>query len=246
MADVKRFWDVATHQTAGPGSGPGYAILLDGKPVRLPGGAVLSVPSAPLARAIAAEWQAAGGGKGGDFGADDTPLTRLAGTAQTRIAPDPAPTVAGLARYAESDLLCYRATGPDSLVYRQAQGWQPWLDWAALTFDAPLQVTSGVVHVAQSRHSLNALHAAVAAHDPLVLAGLGVLVPVLGSLVLGLAVAEGRLDAGLAHELGALDELFQAELWGLDAEAEKRLHAVAADIAMAARFITLARAGTEE
>jgi chaperone required for assembly of F1-ATPase len=98
------------------------------------------------------------------------------------------------------------------------------------------------VHVTQSRQSLKALHAAVAACDPLVLAGLGVLVPSLGSLVLGLAVAEGELDPGSAHELGALDELFQAELWGQDAEAVKRLKAVAADIAVAARFIALTRA----
>jgi chaperone required for assembly of F1-ATPase len=239
---VKRFWTDATYQAAEQDGISGYAIMLDGKPMRLPGAAVLCVPSANLARAIAAEWQAAGGGKGGEMESDDTPLTRLAGTAQIRIAPDPAPTIEALARYAESDLLCYRATGPEALVQRQARSWQPWLDWAALTYDAPLKVTAGVVHVPQSRHSLTALRTAVATFDPLVLAGLGVLVPVLGSLVLGLAVAEGRLDAAQAHALGALDELFQAELWGHDAEAEKRLAAVATDIAVAARFIALARA----
>ncbi len=239
---MKRFWTDAIQAPTEQDGQSGYAILLDGKPMRLPGGAVLCVPSATLARAIAEEWQSAGGGKGGEMSADDTPLTRLAGTAQTRIAPAPAPTIEALARYAESDLLCYRAIGPDVLVHRQARAWQPWLDWAALTYDAPLKVTSGVVHVAQSRNSLNALHAAVAAFDPLVLAGLGIIVPALGSLVLGLAVAEGRLDAAQAHELGALDELFQAELWGHDTEAEQRRKMVAADIAVAARFIALVSA----
>jgi chaperone required for assembly of F1-ATPase len=240
---VKRFWSEATWAAAEQDGAVGHRILLDGKPMRLPGGAHLSIPSAALARAVAEEWQAAGGGgRGGDIGKDETPLTSLAGTAQTRIAPDPAPTVAALARYAESDLLCYRATGPDELVRRQARDWQPWLDWAALTYDAPLQVTSGVVHVPQSRQSLSALHGAVAVHDAWTLAGLGVLVPALGSLVLGLAVAEGRLAPQRAHELGALDELFQAELWGEDAEAVRRRRAIAADIAMAARFIVLAGA----
>ena len=84
--------------------------------MHLPGGAVLRVDAEPLARAIAEEWQAAGGGKGGEMSFADTPLTRLAGTAQQRIAPDPAPTVDAIARYAESDLLCYRAETPEELV----------------------------------------------------------------------------------------------------------------------------------
>jgi chaperone required for assembly of F1-ATPase len=238
---LKRFWTDVTHAPAEQDGISGHMILLDGKPMRLPGGAVLSVPSLALAGAVAEEWQAAGSSKGGEFSAEDTPLTRLAGTAQTRIAPAPGPTVEALARYAESDLLCYRATGPEALVHRQARAWQPWLDWAALTYDAPLKVTAGVIHIPQSRHSLNALHMAVAACDPLVLAGLGILVPALGSLVLGLAVAEGQLGAAQAHELGALDELFQAELWGQDIEAERRRDMVAADIAVAARFIGLVR-----
>ena len=97
-------------------SDTGYAILLDGKPMHLPGGAVLRVGRNRWRRAIAEEWQAAGGGKGGEMSFADTPLTRLAGTAQQRIAPDPAPTIDAIARYAESDLLCYRAETPEELV----------------------------------------------------------------------------------------------------------------------------------
>ena len=239
---MKRFWTDVTYAKSEHSGASGHVILLDGKPVRIPGGAPLSIPSGPLAEAVAEEWRLAGGGKDAEIGTDETPLTRLAGTAQARIAPDPAATIDAVARYAESELLCYRAADPEDLVHRQARGWQPWLDWAALTYDAPLKVTTGIAHVAQSHHSLTALRAAVAAFDPWVLAGLGVLVPTLGSLVLGLAVAEGRLEAGQAHELGALDELFQAELWGDDAEAARRRKAVAADIAVAARCIALARA----
>ncbi|HYI85223.1 MAG TPA: ATP12 family chaperone protein, partial [Acetobacteraceae bacterium] len=120
---MKRFWDRATVDK-GPG---GYGVLLDGRPVRLPGGAPLSVQSQQLAEAVAAEWtSAAGGAKGGDMSAAEVPLTRLAGTAQERIAPDPAPVAEGLAKYAETDLLCYRAEDP-RLAALQAEGWQPLL-----------------------------------------------------------------------------------------------------------------------
>jgi chaperone required for assembly of F1-ATPase len=234
---MKRFWDKATIEA----SDGGFAIVLDGKPMHLPEGGVLRVQSEPLARAIAAEWQAAGGEKGGEMSFADTPLTRLAGTAQQRIAPDPAPTVDAIARYAESDLLCYRADKPPELVHRQHEAWQPWLDWVALAHDAPLRVSSGVSYVKQHRGTVSALRAVVGALDVPALAALGIAVPALGSLVLGLALAEGKLTAATAHSLGALDELFQAEAWGEDAEAAARRANIAADIALAERFIRLTR-----
>lgn len=234
---MKRFWDSAHVAPAESG----FAILLDGRPMHLPGGAELRVRSPRLAEAIATEWQAAGGSKGGEMTFADTPLTRLAGTAQQRIAPDPDPTVDAIARYGENDLLCYRAGTPPELALRQTRAWQPWLDWAALTFDAPLRVTTGIGPIRQHRDSVAALRRVVGGMDAEVLAGLGIAVPALGSLVLGLALAEGQLDASTAHALGALDELFQAEQWGEDAEAAARRAAIAADIALAARFIALTK-----
>ena len=234
---MKRFWDEARIAPAAEG----FAVLLDGKPMRLPGGGPLYVRGEHLARAVADEWQMAGGARGGEMSFADTPLTRLVGTANDRIAPDPRPTVEALASYGESDLLCYRTETPVALAQRQAREWQPWLDWAALTFDAPLKVTTGLRHVRQSPSSLRALRAAVARLDPVMLAGLGVVVPLLGSLVLGLAMTEDRLDADTAHALGALEELFQVEFWGEDAEAAARRRGIAADIALAARLMALAR-----
>jgi chaperone required for assembly of F1-ATPase len=234
---LKRFWDTASVEPASEG----YAVLLDGKPIHLPGGAVLHVLSARLAEAIAAEWQVAGGDKGGEMTFADTPLTRIAGTAEARIAPDPAPTIDALAAYAESDLLCYRAEAPDALVQRQARNWQPWLDWAALTFDAPLKATAGIAFVRQDPGSLRALRQALTRYDPVTLAAVGVAVPLLGSLVLGLAMAENQIDGKTAYELGALDELFQVEFWGEDPEATARRTAIAADIATAGHLMALVR-----
>jgi chaperone required for assembly of F1-ATPase len=234
---VKRFWDTASVDW----TENGHIILLDGKPMRLPSGAQLVVGPARLARAIADEWQVAGGGKGGEMTFKDTPLTRLAGTALERIEPDPSPTIDAIARYGETDLLCYRAEAPPSLVQRQHQKWQPWLDWAALTFDAPLRVATGVSYVKQHHDSVAALRRAVAALDVDTLAGLGIAVPALGSLVLGLALAAGEMDAETAFALGALDELFQAEQWGEDYEAADRRTSMLTDIVLAARYIDLTR-----
>ncbi len=233
---MKRFWDKAEIAD----SEGRFAVLLDGRPVRLPGGAPLAVASRPLAEALAAEWGAAGGGKGNEFTHDEVPLTRVVGTAQERIAPDPRPTVAAISKYAETDLLCYR--GEDRrLAERQSAEWDPILDWAALRLDAPLKVTVGIMPVAQEPQALSALSRAVAAHPPEELAALGIAVPALGSLVLGLALAAGRLGAEEAHALSILEERFQEEFWGLDSEAAARRARIAEEIALAARLIALAR-----
>lgn len=233
---MKRFWDHAT--AAAAPEGDGFAVLLDGRPVRLPGGAPLQVATRPLAQAIAAEWQAAGGAKGGEMGFGDVPLTRLVGTAQERIAPDPGPTIAAIAKYGETDLLCYRAED-SRLAAEQAEHWGPLLDWAALQLDAPLRVTAGLMPVPQEAQALAALRRAVAGHAPEALSALGVLVPGLGSLVLGLAVARGRLAVPEAHQLSILDERFQERFWGIDAQAAARRGRVAADLAVAGRLLSL-------
>jgi chaperone required for assembly of F1-ATPase len=233
---MKRFWDTAR---AAEAEGR-FAILLDERPVRLPGGGKLSIAARPLAEAIAAEWQAAGGAKGGEMRPDDVPLTRLVGTAEERIAPDPAATVAAIARYAETDLLCYRAEDR-RLALRQAEAWDPLLGWAARVLDAPLRVTAGVMPVAQDPQALSALSRAVAAHPPVELAALGVAVPALGSLVLGLALSRGEVDGARAHDLATIDERFQEEFWGTDDEALARRAASRADVLLAERMFGLAR-----
>ena len=234
---MKRFWDNATAEPVGDR----WQVLLDGKPMRLPGGAPLLLGQPGLAEAIAAEWQAAGGKKGGEMSFADTPLTRLAGTAQERVAPNAEAVALELAKYAESDLLCYRAEEPAALVARQAAEWQPWLDWAAERYGARLEVTAGVMHRAQPASAVAALAAAVAAPRVSALAALGIIVPSTGSLVLGLAVAEGVLDAAGATAASQLDELFQAEQWGVEWESQERRERVASEIALAARYLSLSR-----
>lgn len=195
------------------------------------------VASAALAEAIAAEW----GEAGGEVRVDQLPLTRLAGTVVERIAPNPGPVARDLARWAETDLLSYRATHPDALVAAQAAEWDPWLDWAAERLGARLVATDGVMPITQPREAVAALGAAVAAQDCWGLGALGVLVPALGSLVLALAVTEGVLAASAAHRLATLDEIFQERRWGADGEAVARRERMLAEIGDAARFLALAR-----
>ena len=235
---MKRVWDTVAVQAAETG----YDIHLDGRPMRLPGsGIALRLPNRAMADTVAAEWARAGDGVNGEFTMHDLPLTRLAATAQDRIAPDPASTAQAIAAYGRTDLLCYRAERPEHLALRQSRLWQPWLDWARRTYNARLRVGNGIAHVPQDAEALAALEHAVGRLDPWTLAALGVAVPALGSVVLGLALQSGELDAPAAHQLCELDATFQAEQWGTDDDAAARSAAVLREIADAEQFMRLAR-----
>lgn len=217
-------------------AGPeGFAIALDGKQVRTPHGRILALPEAALAEAVCAEWMA----QGGEIRPASMPLTAIAHTALDRIADGRAATIAALLRFAETDLLCHRAEGPPELVERQDATWQPVLDWAEARFGAALAVTRGVLPLAQPARSLAALEHAVASLDDLRLAALSAAVAAMGSLVLALALAHGRLDADQAFAASDLDEAWQNERWGQDREAASRRAALRAEVEAAATVFRL-------
>ena len=205
---MKRFWtDVAIDADR--------VVTLDGKPVRTPGRRPLALPTDALAEAVAEEWRAVGE----TIDPRTMPLTGLANAATDPIANDPAQFAARLAAYGESDLLCYRADGPPLLVERQAAAWDPLLAWARGRYDVTFAVTEGVMHVAQPDATIARLHEAVAAYDDFRLAGLSPVVTLTGSLVIGLALIEGRLDADRAWAAAGIDEDWSVEMWGEDWQA---------------------------
>ncbi len=225
---MKRFYTTAT-ATAGNG------IALDGKPLRTPARATLAVPSAGLAAAIAAEWN----GQGEQIDPRTMPLTGLANAAIDRVAPDPAAFAAGLSVFAETELIAYRADGPAPLVARQAAVWDPLLAWVRQRYDVGFVTTTGIAHVAQPAPTLARIAAAYAAFDAFRLAALHPVVTICGSAVIGLAIADGHLDAAAAWAAGQLDELWQAEQWGKDPLAEASEKARRANLVSASAFLEL-------
>ena len=215
----------------------GHGIALDGKPIKTPGKREFIVPTGALAAAIAEEWDA----QQGEVRPATMRLTRLAATTLDRAAAQRDALVEQITNYAGTDLVCYRATHPPALAARQQVVWQPLLDWAVLRYDAPLTVTAGIIPKSQSPASLRAFAAAVGELDDFSLTALHCATTACGSLVIALALLEGRLSAGEAFAASQLDETFQIEAWGEDSEQAERRRALAADIEAAARFLSLLR-----
>ena len=228
---MKRFWSSAT---AVPVDG-GFAIELDGRRVKTPARADLRVPTEKLADAIAAEWN----GSGEEIEPRTMPLTGLANAAIDRIAPDKENYAAGIASYGESDLVCYRAEGPETLVRRQSESWDVLIDWARRRYDVDFHCQTGVMHVPQPEETARKLAHAVAALDPFQLASLSPLVTIGGSLVAGLAVIEEMMPAEGAWEAVSLDDRWQLEQWGDDPEARAALDGRRRDFLAASRFFEL-------
>jgi chaperone required for assembly of F1-ATPase len=225
-------WDVRP-------AGDGFGICGDDRLLRTPAGHDLVVPTRALADVIAVEFRAQATAKVPNFTA--MPHLRLAATAIDQIGSMREVTVDAVAAFGETELLCYRAEHPGDLVERQHGAWQPLLDWAAVRFAAALCNTAGVMPRPQSPTALQALRTAVASYDDHMLAGLAFAVQTSGSLVIGLAMAEERLDAAMAFELAELDESYQIEQWGEDAEAAQRRATRRKDLEQAAAFMALVR-----
>ena len=213
----------------------GWEVLLDERPVKTPARAGLMVPTAPLAEAIAGEWNA----QGEKVDPRAMPLTGLANAAIDRVGPEREAFVRSLAVYGESDLLCYRADQPDLLAARQDVQWDPILAWARRRFGIDFEIVCGVIHRPQADATIDRLRDAVAAFDPFRLAGLSQLVTISGSLVIALAIAEAAIDLDAGWSAATLDETWQAEQWGQDAEAAAVLEARRRDFAAAYRFLKL-------
>jgi len=207
----KRFWQTVTVQ---PADG-GYIILLDSRPAKTPGKRPLVVPSLAMAKAAAAEWDA----QHGPLKPATMPVTRSINSAIDKVAPQFDEVVNILAAYGETDLLCYRATGPVELIERQNAAWDPLLDWSAQGLHAPLRAVAGVMHIAQPPDSLSRLRALVQVMTAFQITGFHDLVQLSGSLILALAVTRQRLSPAEAWRLSRIDESWQIEQWGDDEEA---------------------------
>lgn len=217
----------------------GFAVLLDGRQIHTPGGGSLILPGQALAIAVSAEWAA----QEETIRPDTMPMTGFCCTTLDTVAGNRADIAGQLSKYAQTDLLCYRADEPEDLVAEQQAQWQPLLGWVEDAFGARLRVTTCILPVDQPPEAIQALQKAAEDLDDWQLTVLASVTQATGSLVIGLAVLHGRLDADNAFGASQLDETWQTSMWGEDSEDAKRRAALNAEIQDAARFLNLVRDG---
>ncbi len=193
-----------------------FHLLLDGKKARTPARNLLQLPTPDAAKLVAAEWEA----QLDVIDPSEMHATRIVNAAIDHVGSVAAEVITEIAKYASSDLLCYRASEPDRLVELQDKTWNPLLEWARETLQIRFTLVEGVMFVAQSDETLRRAHDIVVDfNQPLKLSALHVLTTISGSLVLAMAVAHGKLDAASAYDASELEADFTTEVWGADEEA---------------------------
>jgi chaperone required for assembly of F1-ATPase len=226
----KRFYDQVS---VGERDG-GYAILLDGKPVRTPGREILLLPTAQAARLVADEFAA----QKSEIDPVTMPVTRIANSTVDGVAKNPQAVADDIVKYSGTDLLLYRAGSPQALVERQAAAWDPVLDWFRRDLGTRFFLAEGVMHVEQPAESIEAIRRHLAERtEPLRIAAMHVMTTLTGSALLAMAVEAGALDADSAWTAANVDEDWNVEMWGTDPEAEGRRAFRKADMLAAAKVI---------
>jgi chaperone required for assembly of F1-ATPase len=215
----------------------GYAVELDGQSVRTPRGQPQIVASNALVEAMAAEWRA----QEKIVVPASMPLSGFANTAIDRIGNNREIILKNVLNFAGIDLLCYRCEEPEDLATRQNEHWQPLLDWAADSMGVELEVTLSILPVKQSIKAIEALVNKLQKLDDMELTGIASLAATCGSLIIALALAEGKIDCRHAFDCSQLDQIYQNERWGVDEEAKVAQKNLENDIASAALFLSLLR-----
>jgi chaperone required for assembly of F1-ATPase len=229
----RRFYEKATVE----GGLEGFAVLLDGKPVRTPARRLLTAPSPALAEAIAAEWDA----QKEVVDPAAMPLTRLANSIIDGVAQAPLPVAEEIAQYLGSDLLFYRAEGPKGLVERQERQWDPVLAWARDVLGARFVLAAGAMFIEQPEEAIAAAKGAIPA-DPWRLGAVSSITTLTGSALLALAMLRGRLSVDEAWAAAHVDEDWNMEFWGRDERALERRAYRFAEMLAAAEVLRLAPA----
>jgi chaperone required for assembly of F1-ATPase len=213
----RRFYDAVS---IAEGEG-GFGLLLDGRPVNTPARRALAVPRRAWGEALAAEWEA----QRAVIDPAKMPLTRQANSIIDGVADAPAAVAAEVEKYLATDLVFYRAAGPDGLVVRQSAAWDPVLAWAREALGARFVLTQGAVFVAQPTAALAPACAAIP-HDPSRdlwrLGALHVVTTLTGSALIALALAAEALSVDQAWAAAHVDEDWNMDYWGRDALALQR------------------------
>ncbi|XP_041009568.1 uncharacterized protein LOC121253643 [Juglans microcarpa x Juglans regia] len=196
--------------------GIGWTVMLDYRTLKAPSKRPLKLPTLPLAKAIAAEWQYQQTDGIRPF---TMPLMKLACTALDRVPLTRAKIIENLMKKFNQDLVFCRAPEDNDLtrgVYEcQVQKIDPLLDWVESEFGFKPVVYSSFFGGKQEDGLIKAIDNLLKKTDDCELAAIDAIASAAHSLIIAVGISNGKLQIEEAIELIRLEEDLQVDRWGL-------------------------------
>lgn len=155
---------------------------------------------------------------------------------QAAIIADRAVLTARLMQFARSDCLLYWA--PNEEVFRrQEKLWLPVLQWVGELIHGELETTKGLDEPLENRKYAPFFEKIIQNLSDAAFAAFYLVASITRSNLLALAFVKGKLSADEVFESAFVEELWQAEVWGIDEEAEKRRQSIRSELKEIENFL---------
>ncbi|WVR08706.1 hypothetical protein IAU60_005764 [Kwoniella sp. DSM 27419] len=187
---LRRFWKTVHIKQEESGD---FAITLDHRALKTPGGAKLNVPKDRrlLALLIANEWEN-----------QDEVLKQHA--------------LPVMMKYLDTDTILFPNDEPRPLVRLQQEHWDPLLEWVQEKYSIKLNLADGFAPAKQSPETVSKLREVIEKMDNYELAAFERATYASKSFIIALALCQGRLTADEAANASHVEVRSQIELWGED------------------------------
>ncbi|KAI0648250.1 ATP12-domain-containing protein [Trametes meyenii] len=209
-ATLKRFWKTVNVEKRDGG----YAVTLDKRPLKTPGGKALIVPPEKklVAALVASEWE----NQDTVLKPHALPMTSLVSRAIDAFQDEATRSEvrAQLLKYFETDTIFYHADEPAVLVKLQNEHWKPILDWAQKTFGVDIKVSDSLFVPSQSPETLGKFEEVLNNLSPWEMAAMERATYSSKSFLIALALISRRLDVNQAAEAAHVEVNSQIERWG--------------------------------
>lgn len=189
----------------------GYAVLLDGRPVKTTFGRVLVSPTEALANEIMKEWVA----QVEIIDPQTMPLTQFMVTYLDKVQDQRDAIHTEVMNFLDTDLVCYRTDEP---AYAEAQkrAWDPVVAWFEKNFGVTLQTTTQIAALAQSEQAHQSVETYVRNLTGYQFAALQIVTAETGSLIIALMFVEGAIAPEEAFRAAQVEELLKSDIHNED------------------------------
>ena len=211
---MRKFWKTVKVKKNSSNS---YEILLDKNVLKTPLQKDLIIQNSKIAEEIYKEWNQ-------DTNILDTDAMIFYGIISTsidKISNDRILYINDILDFVDTDLICYRAEGPNDLVQWQSKNWDPILLKVEKYINNKIDVFKGIMPLKQNKGIKFKITKFLTKFSDLEIIALHKITNITGSIFLSLCILNNDIIKEKVFELSHLDELWQAENWGYEEEASK-------------------------